>query len=168
MRAALVLLFLILPVSAVHAQSVSSLAATGVTVPAEVWTPLRVFVGTWAAKRPDAKGTVKVVRDYKPVLNNQHLQVTEEARGSAQPWGLISYDAGKQGFVLRHFATDGSAQDLAYDSAASTDKELVFASAADAGQKVRVSYQLVSWNEFVEKVERGDAAATETTFKRKH
>ena len=167
MRAALVLLFLILPVSAVHAQSVSSLAATGVTVPAEVWTPLRVFVGTWAAKRLDANGTVKVVRDYKPVLNNQHLQVTEDARGSAQPWGLISYDAGKQGFVLRHFATDGSAQDLAYDSAASTDKELVFASAPEAGN-VRVSYRLVSWNEFVEKIERGDAAATETTFKRKH
>jgi hypothetical protein len=174
MRAAIaVLVVLAAAAPAVHAQTASSLAATGTSIPADAWAPLRIFVGTWAGERAEAKGSVKVRREYLPVLNNQHLQVSEEAKGSdAQPWGLISYDAWHHGFVLRHFSADGSALDLPYDASASTDKQLVFASAADAGKPTRVTYQVVNWNEFVERIDnpadQTAANVTETHFKRKH
>jgi len=165
MRAALVLALM---------TSMASFASAADVVPAEAWRPIYPLLGTWQGTRAGAEGTVKVTRVYASSPTNHHLEITEKAGGRAAPavWGMVSFDPERQGLVLRHFAADGSASDVTFDSAASTADQLVFASPESEPTRTRITYQRSGWNNFVERVELSTSGApftlvAETRFERK-
>jgi hypothetical protein len=85
---------------------------------------------------------------------------------------MVSFDPGRQGLVLRHFAADGSTSDVTFDAAASTADQLVFASPESEPTRTRITYQRSGWNNFVERIELAAGGApftvvAETRFERK-
>ena len=156
------------------AASLVTFASAATVDPTEVWKPMHSFIGTWRATRPANGGNVKVTRVYASASTNHHLEITEKSGGNAQAvWGVVSFDPARQALILRHFAPDGSASDVALDTAASTEDQLIFASPETETTRTRITYSRSGWNAFVEKVELAGASGTfavvsETQFERKN
>jgi hypothetical protein len=144
------LLFLLLLAAPVKAADVD---------PTEAWRPMLSFIGSWNATRSGAK----FVRTYQSAATNHHLEVTEKAGGhDSSVWGIVSFDQGRGGLILRQFGADGSTAEAQLDFAGSTPDQLVF-----AGKDVRITYLRSGWNAFVERVEHGSTLVSETKFVRK-
>ncbi len=149
-------------------------ASAAAVDPTEAWRPMHVFIGTWKGTRSGAEGPTKVTRVYAPAATNHHLEITEKGGGSpAAVWGVVSFDAQRQALVLRHFAADGSASDTAFDSAASSDERIVFASPESDAGRTRITYERTGWNAFVERIELAQSGGPytvvlETRFERKN
>jgi hypothetical protein len=145
MRAALILAI---------ALAFASGASAATVDPTEVWRPIHTFIGTWKGVRPGTEGAVKVTRTYASAPTNHHIEITEKGGDRARAvWGVVSFDPQRQGLVLRHFAPDGSASDVALDPSASTGDQLVFASAGAEGARTRITYERAGWRNFVERIE---------------
>jgi hypothetical protein len=165
MRAALVLA---LAISFASAAGAATLDAT------EAFRPMHPFIGTWKGTRGGAEAPVKVTRVYASAPTNHHLEITESGggRSPAGVWGMLSFDPQRQGLVLRHFGADGSASDLVFDPAASTDERLVFTSLESEATHTRITYERAGWKNFVERIELSTsggpfAVVSETKFVRK-
>jgi hypothetical protein len=164
MRAALVLAL---------AVSITSWAGAASVDPADVWRPMHPFIGTWKGTRTGTDGAGKVRRVYATAPTNHHLEITETGSGRSRAGvrGMVSFDPQGQALVLREFAADGSAADLALDAATSTAERLVFASAESDAARMRVTYERAGAKAFVERIERsvgGEplALVSETRFER--
>ena len=132
--------------------------------PAEAWSPLRVFIGSWSGSSTAGK----VTRQFESSSDNRHLVVLEKAgKAEVAPWGDIAWDAARQALVLDP-AADGT--ELVLQPADASGK-VVFASSKDGAGATRLSYEVVGWNELVERLEVAGAdgklaLARETRFKR--
>jgi hypothetical protein len=145
MRAALILAF---------ALALASGAGAATADPTEAWKPIHAFIGTWKGVRPAAQGAVKVTRTYASAPTNHHIEITEKGGDRSRAvWGVVSFDPQRQALVLRHFAADGAASDVAHDPAATTGDQLVFASADSEGARTRITYERAGWRNFVERIE---------------
>jgi hypothetical protein len=161
--------------AAAAAAPASTVAApASAAVPADVWKPLWVLVGTWRGTRTGGEGRATVVRDYESVLRNQHLQVTERVGSERSPWGMISYDAERGRFVLRRFVADGGESELVLDEPTGDSSTLVFTSPEPGpdGKQARLVLEPHGWNELTERVESGSATSgfstvSETRLRRK-
>lgn len=157
----------------VLAASILSSAGAAMADPADAWRPMYPFIGAWKGTRSGAAGPIKVTRTYASAATNHHLEIIE--KGSSAPaavWGMVSFDAQKQALVLRHFAADGSASDVAFDQAASSPEQLVFANPDAPGARTRITYERSGPKAFVERVEQSTgggafALVSETRFVRK-
>jgi len=143
--------------------SLASGASADTVAPADTWRPMYSFLGTWKGTRTGTDGPVKVTRVYASATTNHHLEITESGASRASAvWGIVVFDPQRQGLVLRHFAANGSAADLAYDAQASTADKLVFASAATDSAPARITYERAGWNAFVERIELAGAGGAMT------
>jgi len=146
-------------------------AASG---PAEDWKPFYAFMGTWVGTRTGAPGPARVTRDYESIDGNQRLLVSEGRASNRSPWGLVSIDPIRGGFVLRRLGPDGDPSDLILGEVSNGGATLVFETAADAGGPLalRITDERHGWDEFVERVEARSNGApftlvSETEFRRK-
>lgn len=152
---------------------VASLAGAETVAPAEVWRPMHWFIGTWKGTRTGADAS-KVTRVYASATTNHHLEVTETAGGrKAAVWGVVSFDAQRQGLVLRQFGPDGSTVDVTLDPAASQGGPVVFASGESDTPRTRITYERTGSKTFVERIERASAGepfavVSEAHFERKN
>jgi len=158
------------------AQLVFALMMTaGVSASAEDWKPFHPFVGTWTGTRATSTGKVSVTRYYESVGGNQHLLVSDRMASDPSPWGLVSIDPVRGGFVLRRFGADGSMVELVLSDVSNDGATLVFDTAPDDGGSSveRITLERHGRSEFVERVElRANGAPfaliSETQFRRKH
>jgi len=138
----------------------------------DAWSPFNPFIGTWSGTRVTSAGKTPVTRDYEAIGGNQQLLVTDRVASERSPWGVVSFDGARNGFVLRRTAPDGSVSDLALTLVTDDGGTLVFEAASDgAAPARRITDVRHGWNEFVERVETGSAGAytleSETTFRRR-
>ena len=134
---------------------------------ADVWQPMKYFVGQWEGTGKGKPGESKVQRDYRFVLNGKFLQVqnqSEYAPQSSNPkgeshedWGLISFDKARKQFVLRHFHVEGFVNQYVTTGISGDGKMIVFTSEnienIPAGWRARETYKIVSDDEFTETFE---------------
>jgi len=146
--------------------------AAAASAPTEDWKPFYAFVGTWVGTRTGASGQVHVIRDYQTIDGGQRLLVSEGPASNRSPWGLVSIDPIRGGFVLRGLGVDGGSSELVLTSVSDGGATLVFDAVPGGGQgPVRITDERRGPDEFVERVERwGGASSTlvsETQFRRK-
>lgn len=136
---------------------------------ADVWQPMKYFVGQWEGTGTGKPGTSKVRRDYRFVLNDKFLQVqnqseyapqTSNPKGeSHEDWALISFDKARKQFVLRQFHVEGFVSQYVTTSISADGKTIVFTSESieniPAGYRARETYKIVSDDEFTETFELG-------------
>lgn len=134
---------------------------------ADVWQPMKYFVGQWEGTGTGKPGTSKVRRDYRFVLNGKFLQVQNQSEYAPQPsnpkgeshedWGLISFDKGRKQFVLRQFHVEGFVSQYVTTSISADGKTIVFTSESieniPTGYRARETYKIVSEDEFNETFE---------------
>jgi len=152
----------------------------------DVWSPLKYFVGSWEGTAKGQAGNGKVEREYQFILNGKYLQAKNKSTYPPQEknpkgevhedWGLFSYDRSRKHFVLRQFHVEGFVNQYKLDTAASSNKTLVFVTESieniPAGWRGRESYRIVSNDEFVEVFELAAPGKefevySENQFKRK-
>src|SRR5262245_51272512 len=136
--------------------------------PAEAWSPVRVFIGSWTGTT-DAEGG-KLTRQVASSEDNRRLVVLERAGDDVASWGEIAYDADRHNLVLLPREGDPELVLLPFDPARAPG-QLVFASATDGPKATRLTYEFKGWNEYVERVEKRGAdgkfwMASEKRFKR--
>jgi hypothetical protein len=142
---------------------------------AEVWKPVRAFIGSWTGARSGPDGSGKVTRQVESATDNRQLVVLERPQGRAEAysWGAIAYDAAQGALVIRpHGDAAGiGASELVLEAVDPEATRLVFASPAGSPRPTRLTYERVGWNEFVERLEESPsggpfALVWETRFKR--
>lgn len=134
---------------------------------ADVWQPMKYFVGQWEGTGKGKPGESKVQRDYRFVLNGRFLQVQNRSQYAPQPanpkgeshedWGLISFDKSRKQFVLRQFHVEAFVTQYVVTSVSADGKTIVFTSESieniPAGWRARETYRIVSDDEFTETFE---------------
>ena len=144
--------------------------------PAEVWRPVRAFIGSWTGARSGADFAGKVTRQVESSRDNRQLVVLErpqKGRGEAFSWGAIAFDPARQTLVIRPHG-DGAGigvSELVLETGDPDGARLVFASPAGSPRPTRLTYERVDWDEFVERLEESPtdgsfALVSETRFKR--
>jgi hypothetical protein len=161
--------------------------AGGQTKPqADVWEPLKPLVGKWEGTGNGEPGVSKIQREYDWVLNGKFLRVQNRSSYHPQPknpkgevhedWGMMSFDKGRQQFVLRQFHVEGFVNQYVMTSSTPDGKTIVFTSESieniAAGWRARETYKILGANEFVEIFELAEpgkdfALYSEGHFKRK-
>lgn len=142
------------------------------------WAPVQALIGSWtgvkATPEQTAKdGASKFTRKYETASNSKNVQVNDRNGNSSwQVAGIISLDAERGNLVLSHLGTDGRMSDLVLEPGQSSETRLVFTGVHDNPGQLRVTYERLNWNEFVERVEyapqgQGFSLVSETRFKRK-
>ena len=128
------------------------------------WTPFKFFLGKWEGTGNGQPGQSKVRREYRPVMNDQFIQVQNRSVYDPQPknpkgethddWGMISYDKARKQFVLRQFHVEGFVNQYVLTSISADSKTIVFTSEAieniPAGFRARETYKILGPDEFVE------------------
>jgi hypothetical protein len=134
---------------------------------ADVWQPMKYFVGQWEGTGKGKPGESKVRREYRFVLNGKFIQVqnqSEYAPQAANPkgeshedWGLISFDKARKQFVLRQFHVEGFVSQYVTTSISDDGKTIIFTSESieniPAGYRARETYKILSEDEFTETFE---------------
>ena len=136
--------------------------------PAEAWSPVRVFIGSWTGTGADKE---KVTRQVASSTDNRRLVVLERAGDEVASWGEIAYDASRHNLVLQPREGGPELVLQTFEAPAPTPSRLVFASSEEGKQAARVTYEFAGWNEFVERLEERGAdgrftVTRETRFKR--
>jgi hypothetical protein len=160
-----------------------SSGAAGAQTSGDTWAPLRFVVGTWSSASSGQPGNGTGTREYRFVLRDQALQVTNTATYPPQEKnpkgevhedaGYITYDKARKAFVYRQFHGEGFVN--TYVSESVSPGEIVFVSEAieniPPGWRARETYRRVSdvdWREVFELAEPGKAFEiySETRLKR--
>jgi hypothetical protein len=146
-------------------------AASG---PAEDWAPFYAFMGTWTGTRTGASGVVRVTRDYESIDGRQQLLVSEGPASNRSPWGLVSFDPIRRGFVLRRLGADVGFSELVLSQVSGSGATLVFdTESGGSSTDMRITDERHGQDEFVERVETRSKGAlftlvSETQFRRRH
>jgi hypothetical protein len=169
-----------------NAQPTNSAATTNAAAKPDPWKPMRVFVGTWAGEAKGESGDGKSEREYKFVLNNRFIQVSNRTTYPAQSknpkgeqhedMGLFSYDRSAKKFVLRQFHTEGFVNHYVQENISPDQRTFTFASTAieniPAGWRARETYKFTGDDEFTETFELAEPGKefkvySETRYRRK-
>jgi hypothetical protein len=150
------------------------------------WKPLRLFVGEWEGVSEGQSGKGQARRDYRFVLGDRFLSVTntvvyppqeKNPKGETHhELGLYSYDRAAKKLMLRQFHVEGFVNQYALESTADDGRTLVFVTTSiesiPPGWRARETCRFVSDDEFIETfalAEPGKDFATysELRFRRK-
>jgi hypothetical protein len=127
----------------------------------DIWEPFRFFVGTWEGMGEGQSGTSKIETEFKFVLGDNFLQMTNKAVFEPQEknpegevhedLGLISYDSGREKFVLRQFHVEGYVNQYVLENLSSDGRSLVFVTESieniPSGWRARLTYRIESEDE---------------------
>ena len=162
----------------------SSLGATGTTVPDNPWAPVQFMVGKWKGESEGQPGKGSVRRSYRFVLADKFLYEQNVSSYPPQPGNekgevhehrsFFSFDRARRRLVLRQFHQEGFVNQFSLVSRGDQGK-LVFESEAlenaPPSWKARETYDIVSPDEFVETFDLARGAGpyelySRTRFKR--
>jgi hypothetical protein len=132
--------------------------------PAIPWEVFRFFLGRWSGTGSGKPGESQVEREYRLVLNDQFIQITDRSVYEPQERnpsgevheeiGYISYDRSRDKFVLREFHVEGYVNQYISEARGADAKRLVFRTEAieniPAGWQARTTYEILGENEFRE------------------
>lgn len=100
------------------------------------WEIFRFFLGRWTGIGSGKPGESRVEREYKRVLNDQFIQITDRAVYPPQERnpegevheeiGYISYDRNRGKYVLREFHVEGYVNQYVLEDLETEGKRLVF------------------------------------------
>jgi hypothetical protein len=128
------------------------------------WEIFRFFLGRWGGTGSGNPGESQVEREYRPVLNEQFIQITDRAvylpqernpEGEVhEEIGYISYDRDRGKFVLREFHVEGYVNQYVLEDRGPDGKVLVFRTEAieniPTGWQARTTYEILGEDEFKE------------------
>jgi hypothetical protein len=131
-------------------------------VAADVWAPLRFFVGSWTGAGEGTPGASTGEQTFAFVLRGAYLQVRNRTiiapqeknpKGEVhEDWGLFSFDKTRRTFVLRQFHVEGFVNQYVLEPVGQDGKILVFISEATenipAGFKARLTYKILDADTF--------------------
>jgi hypothetical protein len=130
----------------------------------DVWTPLKIFIGTWKGTGKGEPGISQVERQYQLILNGKYIQINHKSVYAPQEknlqgethedLGFFSYDRGKKQFVLRQFHIEGFVNQFRAETISEDGKLIVFISESleniPAGYRAKETYRILHENEFTE------------------
>ncbi len=102
------------------------------------WAAVIFLVGTWQGTTEGPAGEGSVSREYRLVLGDHFIRETSataysakagEPASTTEQWSYLSFDRGRNRFVVRQFRGEGYVFELVLDPAQSVGKKLVFESA---------------------------------------
>lgn len=157
---------------------ISSVAGQETTTPANVWEPLKFFVGKWVGTGKGKPGASKIEREYQFVFNGKYLRVQSRSVYDPQPknpkgeiheeWGMISFDKSRKQFVFRQFHVEGFVNQYVTTSISTDGKSIVFTSEGieniPAGWRARETYKVVGPDEFAETFELAEPGKDFQTY----
>lgn len=131
---------------------------------AETWEPFRAFVGEWDGHETGRAGIGKGDREYSFVLQDKYLHTKNTSTFEPQEknpegevhgdWSFVSFDQGRQKFVLREFHTEGFVIQYTLDSTMADNKTFMFVSEsvenAPPGMKARLTIVFKDGDHFTE------------------
>jgi hypothetical protein len=131
---------------------------------ADVWQPLRRFLGTWEGEVHGEPGTGKAERSYAFSLRDRFIQITNKSvyppqeknpKGEIhEDIGFISYDTKARKFMLRQFHVEGFVNQFALETLDEQQRTFVFVSTAieniAPGWRAKEAYRFVDKDEFIE------------------
>jgi THAP4-like, heme-binding beta-barrel domain len=155
-----------------------STVPTGQSKQADVWAPLRFFVGNWEGTAEGQPGHSKVEREYRLVLSNKFIQTQNRSVYEPQPknpkgevhedWGMISFDKSRKQFVFRQFHIEGFVNEYVSTSISADGTTIVFTSESieniPAGWRARETYRIVGLDEFTETFELAEPGKDLQTY----
>jgi hypothetical protein len=154
---------------------------------ADVWRPLRPFLGTWEGEVHGEPGTGKAERSYAFTLHDRFIQITNKSvyppqeknpKGEIhEDIGFISYDAKAKKFRLRQFHVEGFVNQFALETLDEQQRTFVFVSTAieniAPGWRAKETYRFLDKDEFIETFTlappgKDFTTYSETHFRRRH
>jgi hypothetical protein len=131
---------------------------------ADLWEIFRYFLGQWHGAGTGKPGESRVEREYRLVLNEQFMQITDRAVYKPQERnpegeiheeiGYISYDKSRQRHVLREFHVEGYVNQYVLEDWDPRKQKIVFKTEAieniPPGWQARTTYEILGENEFRE------------------
>jgi hypothetical protein len=154
--------------------------------PRDPWLPIRGLLGSWEGDAKGQPGSGKSEREYRLVLKDKFIQVTNKSTYQPQEknpkgevhedTGFISYDKAAGKLVMRQFHIEGFVSHYVLDSVSADGRKVVFLTTAieniPSGWRGRETYDFVSADEFIETfalAEPGQDFVTysETRFRRR-
>ena len=155
-------------------------------IQADVWGPLRPFLGQWEGAIHGEPGTGRAERSYVFALRERFIQISNKSVYPPQEKnptgethediGFLSYDRQAKKFMLRQFHVEGFVNQFVQESLDAQHRTLVFVSTAieniAPGWRARESYRFLGNDEFVEtfalaKPGQDFATYSEAHFRRK-
>jgi hypothetical protein len=132
--------------------------------PADVWQPLRVFVGNWRGQGAGEPGKGDYERTYRFIFNERFIEIkntsrwlptTQNPKGEVhEDLGYLSYDKSRKTFVLRQFHIEGFVNQYRLESISEDGRKIVFISEAieniPSGWRARETYEILGNDEFSE------------------
>jgi hypothetical protein len=149
---------------------------------ADVWQPLRPFLGTWEGEVHGEPGAGKAERTYRFTLRDHFIQITNKSvyppqeknpKGEIhEDIGFISYDAKAKKFMLRQFHVEGFVNQFALESLDEQQRTLVFVTTAieniAMGWRAKETYRFLNNNEFIEIFALAPPGKDFTTYSETH
>ena len=121
----------------------------------DIWQPLRPLIGEWKGKGSGASGASEIEARYEFALGDRYIEAwhrsvfepTERKPEGAihEDTGFISYDSGREAFILRQFHVEGFVNTYVLDSLSADGNTLVFVTEAveNAPPGTRVRWEIV-------------------------
>jgi hypothetical protein len=130
----------------------------------DFWRDFEFLIGEWAATESGRMGEGRGERKIELVLQNKYLYWKNKSTFEPQEknskgevhedWALISFDKIRKKFVMRQFHVEGFVNQYVLESVSSDMKKLIFLSESienvPAGFKAKLTYEIISENEFIE------------------
>ena len=135
-----------------------------VAEPADPWQPLRYFLGRWQGTGTGKPGESQVEREYRFVLDEQFIQLTDRAVYEPQERnpegeiheeiGYFSYDKNRQRHIFREFHVEGYVNQYVLEEGDLGGQKMVLTTEAIEnmlpGWQVRTTYEILGENTFRE------------------
>jgi hypothetical protein len=149
---------------------------------ADVWQPLRPFLGTWDGEVNGEPGTGKAERSYAFSLRDRFIQITNKSVYQPQEKnpkgeihediGFFSYDRRAKKFMLRQFHVEGFVNQFALETLDRQQRCLVFVSTAieniAPGWRAKETYRFLDNDEFIETFALAPPGKDFTTYSETH
>ena len=150
---------------------ISAAVSAQTTAQIDPWKPLKFFIGVWEGTGKGEAGDSMVEREYKFTLGNKYMQVTARSiydpkaklpKGNVhEDLGLFSYDKARKQFVFRQFNAEDFVVQFVVASISDDGKIMILESESveniPKNMRLRVTYKIVSENEFTETYEGSES-----------
>ena len=148
----------------------------------KMWANLNFLVGSWQGTGTGQPGNSQVERIYRFILNSRFIEAKNKSiyppqdqnlKGEVhEDLGLISYDKGRNAFVLRQFHIEGFVNQYVMDYLAPDGRTIVFTTESieniPAGWRARETYQIIGSDVFTETFELAEPGNDFEVYTRNH